>query len=371
MRLSLRERALGFAIACAVIVAPAACSSDSENGPREQTRSFYMGFSNFPPAPDTSLVRRTLELLIGRSDAAIMHLDVPWAALLSGGDPDSLVEADVHPLAFFYRNHGLKVVIETDVTNGVNRTAEAPALVALGRSITEDTVQKLYESYVIAIAHDALPDYLGLASETNLIRLAGPPGVYAAIVHMTNDAIPRLRAGSASLLYVSVQVEVAWGRLGGGGGAYVGVDRDLADFAFIDELGLSSYPYLAGFAQPSEVPADYFSRVGGARRVLVTEGGWSSADYGSIHASPAIQADWIRRASTLVANAHTDAWLQLSLTDINLSAFGLDSNDPQVAPFVRIGLVDTALAPKPSLAVWDSVRAIPLVPNSHSLSIRK
>jgi hypothetical protein len=279
------------------------------------------------------------------------------------------VHADVMPIVQSYALAHLNLAIETDVTNGVNRTAEAPALVALGRSITEDTVQKLYATYVAALDTIAQPSFLGLASETNLIRLAGPPGVYAAIVKMTNAALTNHnRFAGAFYLYVSVQVEVAWGRLGGSN-TFVGIDRDRADFPFITALGLSSYPYLGGFTDPAQIPSDYFSRLRGdpALPVLITEGGWSSANIGTIHSSPALQAAWIRRASEIAQNARALAWFQLSFTDINLPAFGLPADDPQLVPFVTIGLVDTALVPKPALAEWDSVFALPIDPFLPSL----
>ena len=335
-----------------------ACSSDT-GGPQGGTRSYLMGFSDFPPAPDTALLRRLIEMWNSRSDAAIMHIDPPWAALLAGGSADSIVRADVLPLVQGYRSIGKVIAIETDLTNGINRTAEAAALVALGRSITEDTVQKLYESYVVALAAITQPEYLGLASETNLVRAAGPSGVYAAIVQMTNVAAPRVRAVSSARLYVSVQIEVAWGRLVGTS-AYVGVAQDRGDFPFIDVLGESSYPYLGGWTDPDQIPDDYFSRPASAPTipVLISEGGWSSTDVPNVHSTPALQAKWISRVATLAANAHAVAWFQLDFSDINLRAFGHDPNDPQIAPFVYIGLVDTVLTPKPALAVWDSVFAL-------------
>ena len=79
-----------------------------------------------------------------------------------------------------------------------------------------------------------------------------------------------------------------------------------------------------------------------------------------MHSSPAVQAAWIRRAASLLDAAHAVAWFQLDFTDLDLAAFGLPPDDPQVAPFARIGLVDTALTAKPSLTVWDSVFALPL-----------
>lgn len=360
-------RGLVLALAVAASAVASACGSDS-SGPGSRSRSYLMGFSNFPPAPDTALQRRSVQLWNTRSDAAILHIDPPWESLLAGGDPNVIVSQTILPLTTVYATLGKRVVIETDLTNGVNRTAESPALIALGHSITEDTVQRVYRRYALSIARLAAPAYLGLASETNLIRVASSPAVYAAVVRMTNDAASDIRtAGNQTPLYVSVQVDAAWGRLGvSGPTSFVGIDQDRTDFPFINVLGLSAYPYLAGFTDPSQVPSDYFSRLAGspALRVLVTEGGWSSANIGAVHSSPALEAAWIDRAATLLDNAHALAWFQLDFTDINLVAFGLPADDPQVAPFVYIGLVDAALAPKPALASWDSVFARSYVPIS-------
>ncbi|MEO7039200.1 MAG: hypothetical protein ABI446_05600 [Gemmatimonadaceae bacterium] len=364
MAIARRARELALLSCLVVPTTLLACGSDS-SGPGTHNRSYLMGFSNFPPAPDTALQRRSVEMWISRSDAAILHLDPPWEAMLNGVDPDFIVSVTILPLTNVYKKLGKQVVIETDLTNGVDRTAESPSLLALGHSITEDTVQKVFRKYAVSIAKLAAPAYLGLASETNLIRLASSPAVYAAVVRMTNDAAADIRnAGYGTPLYISTQVDVAWGRIGlGGATSFIGIDRDRSDFPFIDVLGLSSYPYLAGFSDPSQVPADYFSRLAGSPplRVLVTEGGWSSANIGAVHSSPALQAAWIDRAATLLDNAHALAWFQLDFSDINLVAFGLPADDPQVAPFVSIGLVDTALTPKPALANWDSIFARPHV----------
>ncbi len=63
----------------------------------------------------------------------------------------------------------------------------------------------------------------------------------AALVAAGNAAAAEARARDASVrLFITVQVEVARGALGGGANA--GVARDVADFPFTQALGLSSYP---------------------------------------------------------------------------------------------------------------------------------
>jgi hypothetical protein len=322
------------------------------------TRSFMMGFSGFPPKPDLGVAVQSIALWSQRADAAIMHLSVPWALLLADTAAEVALRRDGVDLARYYRGKQFHLVITIDVTDGLARDREAPELVAARRSITEPAVQRLYRDYVHAVISLLQPDYLGLAAETNLIRAAAQRPVYDAVVRMTNDAAADVRAsGSASSprLYVSVQVETAWGRLAGQG-SYVGIDTDLHDFPFIAALGLSSYPYLGGFDTPESIPLDYYTRLVGPRAlpVLVVEGGWASASVpGAFISSPAMQARYLAHQVKLLDRAHAVAVFQLSFADLDLASFPKPL--PPILPlFASLGVVDASLRPKIALATWDS-----------------
>ena len=324
-------------------------------GPGTPTRTFLMGFSPIPPKPELDLLLAGVDSFRRRSDAAILHQSVPWAALLAGMPADSAVRSNELGLANLFRAYGLRVVIMVDPTDGLARDREAPELIAAGRSVTEPAIQALYRAYVRSVATLVQPDYLGLVAETNLIRAAAPDSVYDALVAMANAAAAELgTVGVTSALYVSVQVEVAWGGLGGG--TYQGIATDLADFPFIDALGLSSYPYLGGFTQPESLPLDYYARLAteSSLPVLVVEGGWPSTSVGGVTSTPAMQARFIGRQMELLGAASAAAVFQLTYADLHPSIFPPGSILPL---FATLGLVDTALAPKPSLAVWDSVFA--------------
>ncbi len=325
-------------------------------GPGAVSRTFLMGFSPIPPKPELDLLLAGVDSFRRRSDAAILHQSVPWAALLAGIPADSAVRSNELGLANLFRAYGLRVVVMVDPTDGLARDREAPELIAAGRSVTEPAIQALYRAYVRSVATLVQPDYLGLVAETNLIRAAAPDSVYDALVAMANAAAAEVGTlGVASALYVSVQVEVAWGGLGGGG-AYAGVATDLADFPFIAALGLSSYPYLGGFAQPEDVPLDYYARIAieSSLPVLVVEGGWPSTSVGGGSSTPAMQARYIARQMTLLDAAGATGVFQLTYADLHPSIFPPGSILPL---FATLGLVDTALGPKPALAVWDSAFA--------------
>src|SRR5208283_2271310 len=153
------------------------CATRSATSPTVAARTYRMGFSNQPPVLTDSAVVATINLWSKRADAAILHLTPPWTQLLAGGSSDSLVSAQELGLVQYYRSFGLAVVVEVDVTNGLDRSQEAPALDSAGRSITEPAVQQLYRNFVGSILRILAPDYLGLASEVNLIEAAAPASV--------------------------------------------------------------------------------------------------------------------------------------------------------------------------------------------------
>jgi hypothetical protein len=313
-----------------------------------------MGFSAIPPRNDPAILLTAINNWANHADAAIMHVSPPWSAMLGGYSPADAVDTVEVPLANYYRAKNLKIVFTVDATDGLNRAAEAPELVALGRSITDTAVQRLYREWVYAVATKIHPEYLGLAAETNLIKALAPDSVYQALKTMTNAVAAQINAAAVpTQLFVSVQVETAWGRLGGGA-SYVGIAQDLADFPFVEAIGLSSYPYLGGFQQPEDVPLDYYSRIAhdAAKPVLVVEGGWSSVTFDTLVSSSAEQARYIARQVQLLDSANARGVFQLTFYDLDLSA-----NPPppgSILPlFAHVGLADSAFNPKPALAVWD------------------
>ncbi|MBW8839279.1 MAG: hypothetical protein JF602_05425 [Gemmatimonadetes bacterium] len=324
-----------------------------------------MGFSIVPPrVNDVALAIRSAEIWTRRSDAAIMHLDVPWAMLLAGSSPADALRKDGVDLEHYYRSKHLRLVVTIDVTNGLARDKEAEALVAAHRSITEPAVQQLYRSYVRTLVEMLHPDYLGLAAETNLIRLTAPRSIYSAVVRMTNDAASDIRRSHSAAtlpLYVSVQVETAWGRLGvfAEPRPFAGIDQDVRDFPFINVLGLSSYPYLGGFKNPDDIPLDYYTRLRGTRTLplMVVEGGWATMSVGGVFStSTEMQAQYIARQSRLLDEAKAIGVFQLSFTDLDLRTWRKPVPGILVM-FMTLGLVDAALNPKPALDVWDRIFA--------------
>jgi len=315
-----------------------------------------MGFSGLPPRPDVATALRGIDMWSTRAELAIIHEELPWTELLGGMSADAILDRDKVQLVQYYRGKGLQLVFMGDLNDGLSRAEEAPKLRALGRSITEPAVQQVYRDYVAAVVRKLRPDYIGLAAETNLIRAAAPAPLYAAVVQTANAAAADVRAsGTTAPLFISVQVETAWGAFTQT--PYVGIDADLRDFAFTQMLGLSSYPYF-GYAQPEDIPSDYYSRLLSVRTLpaMVVEGGWTSASVGTISSSLDKQARYVTRHAQLLDSIGARGLIQLVFADPDLASF-----PPPVPPnlplFLNIGLADSDFVAKPALANWDALFA--------------
>jgi hypothetical protein len=345
-----------------IALATVACggSDPAATPPPPSRRTWSMGFSGLPPRPDTATLLHGIDLWSTRAEIAAIHEELPWTDLLAGMSADAILDRDKVQLVQYYRDKGLKLYFMADLTDGLARDSEAPQLRALGRSLAEPAVQQVYRYYVAAVVRKLQPEYIGLAAETNLIRVAAPPALYAAVVQAANAAAADLQMmGAIAPRFISIQVETAWGLLGNGG-AYVGVDVDFQDFPFASMLGLSSYPYFA-FARPEDIPANYYSRplTGRSLPAMVVEGGWTSVSAGAIVSSPDAQARYLSRHAQLLDGIQARGVIQLEFADLDLSTF------PQPQPanlplFVNLGLTDSNFVAKPALAIWDAQHARPL-----------
>ena len=75
------------------------CASGGTEPSQPATRTYRMGFAATPPRLTLAEVLRTLDSLTRHSDAALMVVDVPWAALLADTAPAVLIQREQLELA--------------------------------------------------------------------------------------------------------------------------------------------------------------------------------------------------------------------------------------------------------------------------------
>jgi hypothetical protein len=352
-----------FLLLTALIGLTLACKKHNTTNPA--VRTYRMGFASSAPQPNINEIIKSLDSWTTHADAAIISTEVPWDSLLNGEDPINYVTQNYIALVNIYRSANLKLWVYIDPENGLARQKDSDPLIAAGKSIAQPNIQQIYERFVVVMDSVLHPDHLGLALETNLIRLAAPDSIYQGVKQAANAAAAQVRAIDTKIpLSVSVQAEVAWGRIGAtsASSTYLGVATDYTDFPFIQELGISSYPYLT-YTNPTDIPLNYYAQLttGHNTPVFVSEGGWTSMNLTAqnVQSSPAQQQAYIRRQSQLLTQANAIGLFQLTFTDLSLDAWPA-TDSAELIPFAFLGLVDSNFIPKPALATWDSLRSNPV-----------
>lgn len=332
-----------------------ACEPEEEEEKKPATRTYRMGFQNSAPHLTFEEAIQTLNMWIPRADAAIISTDVPWDSLFEGKKAERYVINQFQGLVNGYHSKNLELWIYIDPTNGLDRASESPALIKRGKSMTQADVQAYYKRFAFVMDSVLRPAHIGLVLETNLIRGLASTSLYNSIKQAANDAATMIRAYDHNVkLGVGVQVDWAWGRITSTPQAYQGVAQDFIDFPFIEELGLSSYPYF-GFDSPADIPLDYYSKLVAGKNipVYVYEGGWSSVTVGNFTGSEQKQADYFVRQRQLLDHAKAIGLFQLTFTDSDVSSF--PGAPESLHLFAHLGLVDVNLQAKPALEKWDDI----------------
>ena len=349
-------------IACLVVVVLFACGKHhDDSGVPSGVRTYRMGFMNSAPRLDFNEYIQSFNIWTSHADATIISTEVPWDSLLNGESAIAFVAHNYLDVVKICRSKNMQIWVYIDPENGLDRQSDAVALARHGKSIAQADAQAIYRRFVVVADSILHPDHLGLALETNLIRVAAPTSIYQGVRTAANAAAADVKAVDPKvLLSVSVQAEVAWGKLGSNT-SYAGIDADLTDFPFIQEVGISSYAYL-GFSSPSDIPLNYYSRLvdGHKLPVFVSEGGWTSAnltDLG-IQSNPFKQQDYLRRQAQVLTQAKAIGVFQLTFTDLALSGWPA-SDSAGLYPFAFLGMVDSNFVDKPVFATWDSLRQLP------------
>jgi hypothetical protein len=128
----------------------------------------------------------------------------------------------------------------------------------------------------------------------------------------------------------------------------------------LDIWAISSYPYFV-FPSGADIPADYYSRLLDQtdKPVAVAEGGWTSRDVSTIHATPADQVAYLNAIHNQLGSRMA-FWVYLLLNDIDMDSYiammeaqGVPVDDiTTLSLFASLGLREMDGTPKPALEVW-------------------
>jgi hypothetical protein len=156
-----------------------------------------------------------------------------------------------------------------------------------------------YVNYVRWLTSLFNPKYVVVMAEVNLYYAAcgGDTAGWRALVGIERNAYDAAKAiNPASVVFTSFKLEELYGNSLNG--------FDVAQYEAMaglkrDRFGISSYPFglpgpNGGFANPYQLPADYFSRVRSRypqeQRMLITETGWNSKSIGVFYQGTCVPA---------------------------------------------------------------------------------
>jgi hypothetical protein len=335
-------------------------------GPSEATRSFALGFTDFPSAGTQGAVDDAYRVIRNDGDLSVYHNDggVPWqeAAAGTAWHPNVVGhfsdQVTRHPAGHrllltatpinFHRD-GL--ALHLGPASNEPLTAPFDTL-----SFGDSLVIRAYTAYCERLIDQFHPDWFGYAIEANLVARTAPSR-WAGFLVLAESVYTTLKRNHPSLpVFASVQLETLYGDLPNNGPAV----QQLLQWS--DLLAISTYPYTL-VADPSQLPADYFTAltgIAGTRPLAIAETGWPAepvtAPYPvAIAASPLWQRAYVERLLGDMDRVH-GAFVNWFFTRDYDAFWESDFKNSPDAALVRIWKDDGLYAgdgtPRTALAAW-------------------
>jgi hypothetical protein len=237
------------------------------------------------------------------ADVFALHQEfygVPWAAFESGSAPPAEWAAQMDELANMAKQAGRPVFLSISMLNGARERLAATTRIESGQVKTSDDTsaacydfakapdaaskRNAYLRYVEAMVERFQPEFVNIAIEVNLF-FEKCPAAAPGLIEVINAAYAAAKAKRpASSVFPSFQIDHLYGY--SKDSCPDATQRDTcfelhyAQLAGIkrDRFAMSSYPFLNQIADPSALPADWFSRAAarGSERPLIAETGWLS-----------------------------------------------------------------------------------------------
>lgn len=340
-----------------------------ENPASASGRTIYGFFPSPPKATLTSVVGHFKDLS-QYADFVLFQHNIPWEEFVDSAEGAGKSRTDIANQETLARQNGLDSIYVVDALNGLNRREFRGLPSSWEASFANPQVRAAFTNYTLWVVRTFHPHYLGLASEINTYMDAYPEdAVY--FINLYHEVYGKIKLEAPN---TQVFVTFQWDDLNNMWAQPEEGDRQKYDInweqveAFEPNLDLwviSSYPYFV-FPSGSDIPADYYSCLLAqtSKQVAVAEGGWSSRDLGTIHATPEDQVAYLNAIHDQLGE-RLAFWVYLILNDIDMASYsgnfsqqGVNDTDINtLSMFQTIGLREVDGTPKPALEVWMSFRS--------------
>ena len=351
--------------------------SSRESNPSAPTRSFHMGFTNWPYAATTAAVDDTWSKIHAHGDMITIHLDqgVPWPEAYAGTAYPASVEAELKN----YTDHiapDKTVFLSVACLDNFRQNLAGYWSDAGGnqprpdvwaaRSFADAEVATAYVNWMSDLVARFKPAYVNYAVEVSELAWQDP-AEFTGYPVFAQRVYTALKAMHPSLpLFCSVALKSPGSLEMATVAAAYGSIRD-----WNDVMGVSVYAY-AFFSHPfsgnpASLPADWLSQaeaMAPGKPIAIAETGWIAETLDiplfGIHvdATPAHQEAFV---ALLLAEADAKNALFVSwFCIVDFDTLWTDSlgSSPVAQVWKDTGLYDGSVTARPSLTTWESWRAL-------------
>lgn len=372
----------GFCYLLAMVLLSGCYNGSGGGGGNDATtRSYYLGFTDFPYDATVTAVTDTWNVLDQDADMVTMHFDdgIPWQEALDGVNNSTSYTLNYDPN--FLNNLNYKqsqippghIVYLAVTPLNFYRDGLAPHRGAAGN----ETLTPPWDGYALDspdvvtafIAHCENmislfnPDYFAYAIEANILY-ATDASQWSAFVNLAQATYSAIKARHPDLpVFVSLQASFFHGDESGQTAAIQQI------LPYTDFIAVSAYPY-SSYADPADIPADFYTSVAALaadKPFAIAETAWPAEDVTSpypvtISETPQRQQAYLQR---LLADADSlDAkfinwFFTRDYDDMWDSTLQYDSDAALLRLWKDTGLYDGAGNARLALTDWQAALATP------------
>jgi hypothetical protein len=350
-----------------------ACAGGSGDGGAATTRSYYLGFTDFPYDATLTAVTDTWDVLNQDADMVTLHFDdgIPWQEALAGSSYDANYLNSLNSKQSQIPAGHIVYLAVTPLSFGRD------GLAAHRGAASNETLTPPWDGYALDspdvvtafIAHCETmislfqPDYFAYAIEANILYTQDS-SQWPAFVNLAQATYTAIKASHPDLpVFVSLQASFFHGDESGQTTAIQQI------LPYTDFIAVSAYPYTS-YANPADIPANFYSSVAALaadKPFAIAETAWPAEDVTSpypltINETQQRQQAYLQR---LLADADSlDAkfinwFFTRDYDDMWDSILQYDSNAALLRLWKDTGLYDGTGNGRPALADWQAALAIP------------
>jgi hypothetical protein len=362
-----------------VIILISGCNGGSGGGSDVTTRSYYLGFTDFPYDATLTAVADTWDVLNMDADMVTMHFDdgIPWQEALDGENTHTSYTANYNQTfldSLNYKQSQIPVghIVYLAVTplnfnrDGLAAHRGAAANEPLtspwdGYALDSPDVVTAYNEHcenMISLFH---PDYFAYAIEANILYTQDSVQ-WPAFVNLAQATYTAIKANHPDLpVFVSLQASFFHGDESGQTTAIQQI------LPYTDYIAVSAYPYTS-YADPVDIPADFYTSVAALapdKPFAIAETAWPAEDVTSpypvtISETPQRQQAYLQRLLADADSLHAEFinwFFTRDYDDFWNNYLSTDSNAALIRLWKDTGLYDGAGTARPALADWQAALA--------------